>query len=326
MFKGIREQWRALEDCVVRPPRAEYTERELVGGRSGKFAVGLASGKREDYDIINKRGQTLKCSYYKPSMRGTPTELPCVVYCHCNSGSRVDANEVVGMLVPQGIAVFALDFAGSGNSDGEHVTLGVDEVDDVEVVVAWLREKKKASHIGMWGRSMGAVVCLLYGKRDPTIAGIVLDSPFASLVSLMEELAASHKLLTGFLTKPLISILRRSIRKRANFDILKANPLKAVSSSFIPALFGHGKEDDFVAFKHSERLYEAYAGDKNLISFDGGHNSPRPDFFHTSVLIFFMNVLGPLSAGSPSPVRRTGSPNTIPDEVLLQEALALSLT
>ena len=245
---------------------------------------------------------------------------------HCNSGSRVDANEVVGMLVPQGIAVFALDFAGSGNSDGEHVTLGVDEVDDVEVVVAWLREKKKASHIGMWGRSMGAVVCLLYGKRDPTIAGIVLDSPFASLVSLMEELAASHKLLTGFLTKPLISILRRSIRKRANFDILKANPLKAVSSSFIPALFGHGKEDDFVAFKHSERLYEAYAGDKNLISFDGGHNSPRPDFFHTSVLIFFMNVLGPLSAGSPSPVRRTGSPNTIPDEVLLQEALALSLT
>ena len=201
-----------------------------------------------------------------------------------------------------------------------------DEVDDVEVVVAWLREKKKASHIGMWGRSMGAVVCLLYGKRDPTIAGIVLDSPFASLVSLMEELAASHKLLTGFLTKPLISILRRSIRKRANFDILKANPLKAVSSSFIPALFGHGKEDDFVAFKHSERLYEAYAGDKNLISFDGGHNSPRPDFFHTSVLIFFMNVLGPLSAGSPSPVRRTGSPNTIPDEVLLQEALALSLT
>ena len=173
---------------------------------------------------------------------------------------------------------------------------------------------------------MGAVVCLLYGKRDPSIAGIVLDSPFASLVSLMEELAASHKLLTGFLTKPLISILRRSIRKRANFDILKANPLKAVSSSFIPALFGHGKEDDFVAFKHSERLYEAYAGDKNLISFDGGHNSPRPDFFHTSVLIFFMNVLGPLSAGSPSPVRRTGSPNTIPDEVLLQEALALSLT
>ena len=61
MFKGIREQWRALEDCVVRPPRAEYTERELVGGRSGKFAVGLASGKREDYDITNKRGQTLKC-------------------------------------------------------------------------------------------------------------------------------------------------------------------------------------------------------------------------------------------------------------------------
>mmetsp|Transcript_41100 Transcript_41100/g.87389 ORF Transcript_41100/g.87389 Transcript_41100/m.87389 type:complete len:301 (+) Transcript_41100:165-1067(+) len=298
MFKGLREQWRALEDCVIRPPRAEYSECELVGGTSGKFAVGMVRGKREDVTITNKRGQKLKCSYYKPTMRGTPAELPCVVYCHCNSGSRCDANEVVAMLVPQGIAVMALDFAGSGNSDGDYVTLGVNEVDDVEDVVKWLRERS-TSHIGMWGRSMGAVVCLLYGQRDPSIAGIVLDSPFSNLVALMEELATSHKLLTGFLTRPLIGFLRRSIKKRANFDIYLSDPLKAAESSFIPALFGHGKEDDFVAFEHSEKLYAAYAGDKNLISFEGGHNSPRPSFFHTSVMIFFHNLLGPLSPGSP---------------------------
>jgi hypothetical protein len=38
-------------------------------------------------------------------------------------------------------------------------------------------------------------------------------------------------------------------------------------------------------------LHEAYAGDKNLISFEGDHNSPRPEFFFNSVVNFFNNTL-----------------------------------
>jgi pimeloyl-ACP methyl ester carboxylesterase len=257
---------------------------------------------------------------------------------------------VVALLIPCGIAVLALDFAGSGHSDGDYVTLGVREVDDVECAIAFLRSKN-TSHIAMWGRSMGAVVCLLYGQRDPSIAGIVLDSPFSNLVTLMEELACGQGLrIPRYLIKSLIGFLRRSIKKRAGFDICVSDPLSAAESSFIPALFGHGKEDDFIAFEHSEKLFKAYAGDKNLISFEGNHNSPRPSFFNTSVMIFLHNVLGPFSkknsrVSSPSalsPTRHhhpysngnggtsTSSPLSSPyltasDEVLMQEALALSL-
>ena len=39
----------------------------------------------------------------------------------------------VYILVPLGVSVFTLDFAGSGLSDGKFVTLGADEVDDIEV-------------------------------------------------------------------------------------------------------------------------------------------------------------------------------------------------
>eukprot|EP01120_Amphizonella_sp_Union-15-10_P015411 TRINITY_DN7930_c0_g1_i1.p1 TRINITY_DN7930_c0_g1~~TRINITY_DN7930_c0_g1_i1.p1 ORF type:complete len:167 (+),score=39.36 TRINITY_DN7930_c0_g1_i1:39-503(+) len=38
-------------------------------------------------------------------------------------------------------------------------------------------------------------------------------------------------------------------------------------------------------------LYERYSGDKNLILFDGDHNSPRPGFYFDSVSIFFSNNL-----------------------------------
>ena len=60
---------------------------------------------------------------------------------------------------------------------------------------------------------------------------------------------------------------------------------------FIPALFAHADGDDFVLAHLSKHLYERYSGDKNIITFGGDHNSPRPAFFFDSVGIFFYNVL-----------------------------------
>lgn len=55
------------------------------------------------------------------------------------------------------------------------------ERDDLAIIVEYLRANRKVSTIGLWGRSMGAATALLHGDRDPSIAGMVLDSPFASL-------------------------------------------------------------------------------------------------------------------------------------------------
>ena len=55
----------------------------------------------------------------------------------------------------------------------------------------YLRDEGSTSTIGLWGRSMGAVTALLYAQRDPTVAGVVLDSPFARLTDLMLELGSS---------------------------------------------------------------------------------------------------------------------------------------
>ncbi len=38
------------------------------------------------------------------------------------------------LLLPAGITVFALDFSGSGKSEGEYISLGWFERDDVKVV------------------------------------------------------------------------------------------------------------------------------------------------------------------------------------------------
>lgn len=93
--------------------------------------------------------------------------------------------------------VFTFDFSGSGASQGEYVSLGhfekvcrrsqclskwrpltITSQDDVACVVEHLRASGTVTTVGMWGRSMGAATALLYSHMDPSIAGMLLDSPY----------------------------------------------------------------------------------------------------------------------------------------------------
>ena len=74
--------------------------------------------------------------------------------------------------------MFTFDFAGCGNSEGEFISLGWFERDDVAMIIDHLRTSRRVSTVALWGRSMGAATALLHADRDHSIAGLVLDSPF----------------------------------------------------------------------------------------------------------------------------------------------------
>ncbi|XP_022642719.1 uncharacterized protein LOC106775119 isoform X3 [Vigna radiata var. radiata] len=280
-----------LVNFIIRPPRAEYDPKgDLL---DYEFMLKGKWFQRKDVEIKNSHGNTLQCSHYMPIVSPDGKPLPCVIYCHGNSGCRADASEAAIILLPSNITVFTLDFSGSGISGGEHVTLGWNE-DDLRAVVNYLRADGNVSLIGLWGRSMGAVTSLMYGAEDPSIAGMVLDSPFSDLVDLMMELVGTYRVrLPKFTVKFAIQHMRKAIQKKAKFDIMDLNTVKVAKSCFVPALLGHAIEDDFIRPHHSDRIFEAYMGDKNIIKFDGDHNSPRPQFYFDSVNLFFHNVLQP---------------------------------
>ncbi|KAJ4758228.1 alpha/beta-Hydrolases superfamily protein [Rhynchospora pubera] len=277
---------------VIRPPRADYNPDQYLW--DSEFTLAGRKYKRIDLELTNGRGHTLKCSHYVPATVPENTALPCVIYCHGNSGCRADANEAAVILLPSNITLFTLDFSGSGLSEGDYVSLGWHEKDDLKCVVSYLRKDKQISCIGLWGRSMGAVTSLLYGAEDPSIAGMVLDSAFANLYDLMMELVDVYKIrVPKFTVKMAVQYMRRVIQRRAKFDIMDLNVVQYAPKTFIPALFGHGSKDIFIPPHHCDRIYDGYAGDKNIIKFDGDHNSPRPQFYYDSVSIFFYNVLRP---------------------------------
>lgn len=283
-----------LVNFIIRPPRADYSPKNDL--LEDEFMLKGRWFHRKDLVIVNSRGHKLQCSHYMPVTVPEGKALPCVIYCHGNSGCRADASEAAIILLPSNITVFTLDFSGSGLSDGEHVTLGWYEKDDLRAVVNHLRSDGNVSYIGLWGRSMGAVTSLMYAAEDPSVAGMVLDSPFSILVDLMMELVDTYKYpLPKFTVKLAIQHMRKVIKKKANFDIMDLDTIQVAKSCFVPVLLGHATEDDFIRPHHSDRIFESYAGDKNVIKFDGDHNSPRPQFYFDSITIFFHNVLNPPS-------------------------------
>jgi pimeloyl-ACP methyl ester carboxylesterase len=261
---------------------------------------------RTDFTLRTKRGYNLECSHWEPVERATD-RIPVVIYMHGNSSARVEVIPQLSYLLSLGLAVFAFDFAGSGKSDGDYVSLGHYEREDLSCIVAHLRATNIVSTIALWGRSMGAATALMYGDRDPSIACMILDSPFADLTQLCEELVEKGReqgiVVPNFVVALAIRMLQGSVKKQAGFNIKSISPISHADKCFIPALFVAGEHDDFIKKHHSEQIHEVYAGDKNLIVVEGDHNSPRPKFMFDSASIFLQTCLQiPNSWALPVPV------------------------
>lgn len=283
--KGYKDLWQS----IIRPPRDSYSIADLG---PNEFEIRHKLCKRTDFQLTNPRGFKLECSHFEPADEDRVAEqLPCVIYLHGNCSSRIEALPAVQFLLPDNITVFSFDMAGSGLSEGEFISLGWFERDDVDCVVQYLRDSGKVSCIGLWGRSMGAVTALLHIGRDPSIAGAVLDSPFADLRQLSEELARTYTKLPGFVLSAAISLVRKTIKKKAGFNIDELKPIDYVANSFIPVSFIAAKDDTFILPAHAQKLFEKYAGEKTLKIVEGDHNSVRPEFVMDSITIFFHYIL-----------------------------------
>eukprot|EP00931_Biecheleriopsis_adriatica_P010792 TRINITY_DN11184_c0_g2_i1.p1 TRINITY_DN11184_c0_g2~~TRINITY_DN11184_c0_g2_i1.p1 ORF type:complete len:452 (+),score=103.11 TRINITY_DN11184_c0_g2_i1:73-1356(+) len=185
---------------------------------------------------------------------------------------------MLSVLLPKGLSVCSLDLSGSGRSEGEYISLGHYEQQDVKAVVQHLRSAG-VSAVGLWGRSMGAATSVLRAAEDWELAALVLDSPFSSLPVVAQELVNSQIAIPDFLVSMALSTVRKEIQQRANFDIEQLVPVERAPQARSPALFATATDDDFVLPHHTYDLLNAWNGKRKLITFEGGHNGARPKWF-----------------------------------------------
>ena len=291
LFKLFGGSYDDLWKAVIRPNRDNYTIDELG---PFKFELKGKCYKRTDFELINKRSQKLMCSFWEPfdEEREKP-RLPCVIYLHGNSSSRVEAYPEVRYLLQNNITVFAFDFCGCGKSEGEYISLGYFEKKDVHCVVEYLLKSKKVSKIGLWGRSMGAVTAIMYANEHPAlIDAMVLDSGFYSLKQLINELIDSKIKLPNFIYEKVLNMVKETIKEKAHFDLDIIEPYIYAKNCIVPAFFCHGSDDKFVLSQHCLELFNEYKSkDKYCEIVKGGHNTARPKDLRLKFCEFLLKFL-----------------------------------
>jgi pimeloyl-ACP methyl ester carboxylesterase len=195
--------------------------------------------------------------------RATAPRRGWIVYLHGIADNRQSAIGFARRFVPQGYDVLAYDGRAHGESTGTAVTYGVLEKRD-------LLSALDAAHVDravLFGCSLGASVALQAAPLDPRIAGVVAQSPFADLRSIVFE------------RKPWIATRGEAERalalagKRGGFDVDEASVLRAAPRIAVPVLLIHGANDRATSPAHSQRIFEALAGPKQLLLVPGaGHD------------------------------------------------------
>ena len=282
--------YETLWKFIIRPPRDEYEE-ELLG--NFVFTYRDKQYQRKDYDLISSEGYIMKCSFIEPIDKYRPTfEMPVVLYLHGNSSSRLEGLNNLEVLLKNNINLFVIDFPGCGLSEGEYISLGYHEKNDVKIIVDFIENLPGISKIGIWGRSMGAATTLLYTYKDPRIFAICIDSPFENFKRLAEELVIKQIKLPKFIIDGALKIVQGTIKKKNGLDIYKLKPLENVSNTFQPALFIHAINDELINVEHSINLFNNYGGPKSLKCCDkGGHNSRRSKKIKKEIGEFFYKYL-----------------------------------
>ena len=234
-------------------------------------------------------GEMLSCSFVEPANDADRSgeTMPCVIYMHGNAGNKMEGLQYAEEVAAAGMNMCCFDFSGCGKSEGEWVTLGHKEKDDLKCLIEYLHEYKKVSIVGLWGRSMGAVASLLYMKENAgTVKCAVMDSGFSSLTKVIDSMAGMMGVPPEFV-QMLFPMIESAVEEKANFKISELNAEPAAKECVVPAFFLHASGDDFIIPDHSVKNHAAYGGSNKVIKYcEGDHNTPRPASMNTEIVGF----------------------------------------
>lgn len=122
--------------------------------------------------------------------------------------------------------VAAFDFVGCGNSDPDNLTYGINEVYDIRSMLEEVRKHIDVGKVTIWGRSMGSLCAIIFADMySYEVDGLVLDSPFKSLSSVIDRVASRNMNLPSFLLSPVLYFIKKKAAEEAAEDIFNIDYL-----------------------------------------------------------------------------------------------------
>ena len=275
-----------------KPGRMLYDPDVHLGPREVEVWPGnpsTAIARRTDHTMTNYSNRKIVFSLWqltssvseKNSRSGVVK--PCVIYLHSAVGARPEALQALHASLRAGAHFCAVDFQGSGLSEGDIVTWGYFENNDVVDVVRFILKLGIASKFALWGRQLGAATALMYAARDPRVCAVIVDTPFSSLddqMNLVVKQAQKEGMsVPRIVFKAALAMLKRSVRKRIakKFDPSKLAPKKHAPKCKCRGLFITDTDDGVIPTSMVKLVFDKYP--KKLRSWaatmGSGHFGPR---------------------------------------------------
>lgn len=242
---------------------------------------------------INSKQWTLKSDdslqlkgYYYPSSQ---ISHDYVLAVHGYTGNHRDIVPAIKTFVEKGYHVLAIDQRGRGESEGDFVSMGWKEKDDVAKWITKIIAYDKQANITLYGVSMGAATVMLTAALPlpQNVKAVMEDCGYTSAYAMFKDQLKERFSLPEF---PFLLAARFMNRVRFQFDFNDASPLKQLQASKLPILFIHGAKDDYVPTYMGKQLYNAYQNEKQLLIIkNAGHaqsSDVDPQKYYTSVFNF----------------------------------------
>jgi len=96
---SYEEAWKA----IIMPPRQDYSMHDLG---TTEFFIQETRIQRSDFRLLNKRGQTIECSFFQPAE--VKEAIPCVVYLHANGCCRLEVMSYLEVVLSNPVSLFLL--------------------------------------------------------------------------------------------------------------------------------------------------------------------------------------------------------------------------
>lgn len=151
-----------------------------------------------------------------------------------------------------------------GKSEGNYVTFGVKESDDMLRWIAWHNVQFGQRPMIFSGMSMGAsTVMYLSGEKLPeNVKGFIADCGFTTPREIISRVFRNATHIPAGLVIWATELFARLF---GHFSLTQKDSLKTLANNTRPILLVHGMEDDFVPCHMTQRGFDACAGDKRLL-------------------------------------------------------------
>lgn len=243
------------EDDYELPPGEEY---EPFYPQMIEWTKRCRATPHTNVEITTFDGLTLRGRYYEFS-----PDAPIEIMMHGYRGNlERDLSGGIFRALNIGHSVLVYDHRGSGKSDGNILTFGINESRDCRRWIDFvLKEINPDAKIIISGVSMGGATAMIvsgYSDLPENIVGIVADCGYTSAKDIIKKVIVDMKLPPNILY-PFVQL---GAKIYGGFDIDEFSPIEQVKKSKIPTIFVHGDQDFFVPLEMTKANYEASAAVK----------------------------------------------------------------